>query len=106
MKSNLPEPKFEEEGFYFKVTLEGPNGNLIIPRNATAEDFKDFNLNGRQIDAMLKMKNEELKLTFNDYASIYDVSKTTAKRDLNALLEKGLARKIVIDQDLLFLCLV
>lgn len=101
-RSNLPEPKFEEEGFYFKVTLEGPNGNLIIPRNATAEDFKDFNLNGRQIDAMLKMKNEELKLTFNDYASIYDVSKTTAKRDLNALLEKGLARKIVIDQTYYF----
>lgn len=96
-RSNLPEPEFED-GFYFKVTLRGPYGNLILPMNATADDFKEFGLNDRQVDAMLKMKNEEIKFTFNDYIIQYDVSKTTAKRDLNGLLEKNLVRKITINQ--------
>lgn len=96
-KSNLQEPEFED-GSYFKVTLRGPNDNLILPLNATAYDFKEFDLNDRQVDAMLKMKNEEIKFTFNDYANKYNVSKTTAKRDLNSLLEKNLVRKITINQ--------
>ena len=54
-KSNLPEPEFED-GFYFRVVLRGPYGKLILPEKATAKDYEGFNLNDRQIDAILNEK--------------------------------------------------
>ena len=54
-KSNLPEPEFED-GFYFRVVLRGPGGKLILPKNPTAEDFEEYGINDRQIDALLKEK--------------------------------------------------
>ena len=100
-KCNLPEPEFED-GFYFKVILRGPNGKLILPENATEEDFKDLNLNERQIDGLMKMNNEDIKFTYQTYANSYKISKSTAKRDLNNLLEKKLIRKIIIKQTYYF----
>lgn len=100
-KSNLPEPEFED-GFYFKVVLRGPNGNLILPKDATTEDFKEYKLNDRQIDALLKMKNEETKFTYNSYMNQYNISKSTAKRDLKQLEEKKLIRKLMIDKKYYF----
>ena len=94
---SLPEPEFED-GFYFKVVLRGPNGKLILPQNATAEDYKKFNLKDRQIDALLKMKNEEAKFTYNSYMEQYNISKSTAKRDLRYLEEQKLIRKLMIDK--------
>lgn len=96
-KSNLPEPEFED-GFYFKVVLRGPNGKLILPQNATAKDYEEFNLNNRQLDAILKMRNDEESFSYNSYAEVYGISKSTAKRDLNTLYDKKLIRKITMNQ--------
>ena len=100
-KSNLPEPEFED-GFYFRVVLRGPNGRLILPKNATAEDYKKFNLNDRQIDALLKMKNDDAKFTYKSYVELYNISKSTAKRDLRSLEEQKLIRKLMIDKKYYF----
>ena len=100
-KSNLPEPEFED-GFYFKVLLRGPNGKLILPQNPTAEDFEEFNLNDRQIDALLKMKNEDAQFTYDSYANQHGISKSTAKRDLNMMFDKNLIRRITIKQTYYF----
>ena len=100
-KSNLPEPEFED-GSYFKVVLRGPNGKLILPQNPTAEDFEKYGLNNRQIDAMLKMKNEDAHFTYESYLNQYDISKSSAKRDLRMLEEKKLVRKLIIDKKYYF----
>lgn len=91
-KCNLPEPEFED-GFYFKVILRGPNGRLILPTNATVDDFEEYDLNSRQADALVKMINEDVSFTYDSYISDYDISKSTAKRDLSGLVEKKLIRK-------------
>ena len=96
-RSSLPEPEFED-GFYFKVVLRGPNGKLILPQNATAKDYEEFNLNNRQLDAILKMRNDEESFSYNSYAEVYGISKSTAKRDLNTLYDKNLIRKITMNQ--------
>lgn len=100
-KSNLPEPEFED-GFYFRVVLRGPNGKLILPQNPTAKDFEKYGLNNRQIDALLKMKNEDAQFTYESYLNQYDISKSTAKRDLRMLEEKRLVRKLIIDKKYYF----
>ena len=100
-KCNLPEPEFED-GFYFRVVLRGPNGKLILPQNPTAEDFEKYDLNDRQIDAFLKMKNEDAQFTYNSYADLHNISKSTAKRDLNMLFDMNLIRKITIKQTYYF----
>lgn len=100
-KCNLPEPEFED-GFYFKVVLRGPNGKLILPQNATARDYEEFNLNNRQLDAILKMRNDEESFSYNSYAEIYGISKSTAKRDLNTMYDKNLIRKITMNQSYYF----
>ncbi len=100
-KINLPEPEFED-GFYFRVVLRGPNGKLILPQNPTAKDFEKYGLNNRQIDALLKMKNEDAQFTYESYLNQYDISKSTAKRDLRMLEEKRLVRKLIIDKKYYF----
>jgi len=100
-KSNLPEPEFED-GFYFRVVLRGPNGRLILPKNPSTEDFEKYNLNDRQIDALLKMINEEVQFTYDSYADFHNVSKSTAKRDLNMMFEKKLIRRITVKQTYYF----
>lgn len=101
-KSNLPEPEFKD-GFYFRVTLRGPHGKLILPANAVVDDFKEFNLNDRQIDALLKMNNENMSFTYKSYENQYDISKSTAKRDLSNLMSHNLIRRIIVDQTYYFM---
>lgn len=100
-RSNLPEPEFVD-GFYFRVVLKGPNSKLIIPANVNAKDFEEFGLNARQIDAVLKMRNDDVKFTYKSYMSHYGISKSTAKRDFKKLAEKKLIRKVIVDQTYYF----
>ena len=72
--------------------------SLILPQNATAKDYEEFNLNNRQLDAILKMRNDEESFSYNSYAEVYGISKSTAKRDLNTLYDKNLIRKITMNQ--------
>nr|WP_315969431.1 DeoR family transcriptional regulator [Methanobrevibacter oralis] len=67
------------------------------------DDFKEFNLNDRQIDALLKMNNENMSFTYKSYENQYDISKSTAKRDLSNLMSHNLIRRIIIDQTYYFM---
>lgn len=91
---NLPEPEFFDTGF-FGVILRGPNGQLIKPKEKTAESLNlaKYNLNERQIDALLDMVNNDSSYTYTAYMEKYDVSNTTSRRDLNELNNKKLVLK-------------
>lgn len=54
--------------------------SLLLNVCSISEDYKKFNLKDRQIDALLTMKNEEAKFTYNSYMEQYNISKSTAKR--------------------------
>lgn len=69
----LKEPKFIENGEFFEVVFDG---NQYITGN--------YNLNDRQ-EALLASDISEL--TISDYEKMFGVSKNTARRDLNKLLE-------------------
>lgn len=75
---------------------------MILPQNATAQDFEEFNLNNRQINTLLKMKNEDAQFTYGSYANQHAISKSTAKRDLNMMFDKNLIRRITIKQTYYF----
>ena len=75
---------------------------MILPQNATAQDFEEFNLNNRQINTLLKMKNEDAQFTYESYANQHDISKSTAKRDLNMMFDKNLIRRVTIKQTYYF----
>lgn len=48
------------------------------------------------------MKNDDVKFTYETYIKQYNISKSTAKRDLNKLLEKKLIRKTTVDRKYYF----
>lgn len=93
---NLPEPEFIND-YYFKVILRGPNGKLILPKHLGEHiNFNGLNLNERQISALEKMHAENIKFTHKTYAELFDISVSTAKRDLFDLNDKKLILKIKI----------
>ena len=75
----LNEPEFIEEGEFFEVTFDG---NQYLAGN--------YELNDRQ-EALLASDISEI--TIQDYQKIFDVSRNTAVRDLNKLLEYHLVNK-------------
>lgn len=97
--SGLPYPEFYD-GNYFKVILRGPNGELIVTEKHLQNegvDLTQYNLNKRQFDAITIMFNEAVKFTYKSYAERFNVSLTTAKRDLQSLLDKDLINKYDVD---------
>lgn len=94
-ESGLPIPEFYN-GSYFKVLLNGPNGELIVTDKHLQKqsiDLNDYSLNKRQFEAATQMFNEYVKFTYKSYSEQFDVSLTTSKRDLNDLVQKGLINK-------------
>ena len=97
--SGLPDPEFYD-GNYFKVILKGPNGKLIVTDRhlqEEANDLSEYNLNKRQLLAVTLMFNEVVKFTHKTYARYFEVSLTTAKRDLQDLVDKRLINKYDVD---------
>lgn len=86
----LEEPKFEELDEIFKVTLFGPEDEILdlIPEKG-GEDLREKGLNERQIEALRVMVNENKSLTNKEYRQQFDISRQTATRDLTELEEKG-----------------
>jgi ATP-dependent DNA helicase RecG len=86
----LAEPKFEDLGDFFAVTFYGPGERILelIPE-AGVTDLKAMGLNERQAEALGKMINEGHEFTNTSYRELFNVSKNTATRDLQALLETG-----------------
>ena len=75
----LPEPLFSNDGFDFWVVFRKDIYNT--------EYLKTLNLNERQVKAVIYTKNNG-KITNKIYQEICDVSKGTATKELNELINK------------------
>ncbi len=83
-EDGLPLPEFHYEGSDFWLTFNKDiyNEELLSP----------FDLNERQINALLFWKNEK-EINNSKYCDKFNISDRTALRDLNELVEKGLLIK-------------
>ena len=100
LDSGLKAPEFYNTN-YFKVILRGPDGKLIVCDKYVKKervDLKDYNLNKRQIDALMLMCNENEIVTYDTYSKHFNISITTSKRDLNDLVKKELVIKFNEDK--------
>lgn len=90
IEHGLAEPKFEDLGEFFAVTFYGPGERILelIPEEGVS-DLKAMGLNERQAEALGKMINDRHEFTNTSYRELFNVSKNTATRDLQALLETG-----------------
>lgn len=95
--AGLKEPEFFDNG-YFGVRFYGPNGRLIY-ESKNYEDLSKYNLNKRQLDAFTMMVNEKITFNYNSYCKQFNVSKSTAKRDLNVLLDNNLIKRKLIGKN-------
>lgn len=82
--SELLEPKFKEVDGGFLVE--------ISKKVFSSFDEKSKNLNERQLEAISYLKNNK-QITNSDYKRINNVSKSTATRDINDLLDKKIIMK-------------
>jgi predicted HTH transcriptional regulator len=86
----LAEPKLEDLGDFFAVTFYGPGDRILdlIPEEGVT-DLRTLGLNERQIEALRIMTNEKKELTNAIYQQLFNVSRNTAVRDLQALAKTG-----------------
>jgi len=84
-EKGLPEPEFKQMAGSFVVT--------IWKNKFTKEYLENLGLNERQIKAVAYIK-EKRAITNKEYQRLIDVSKKTASRDLQILVEKGVFNRI------------
>jgi len=92
----LQQPEFSEKGDFFKVVFYGPKENImdLTPEDEEIIDLDEkFDLNERQISTLKLMTNSSNGITVKKYEQIFGVSISTAKRDLNGLLNLDLISK-------------
>jgi len=87
----LSAPQFSEEGDFFMVKFYGPGDKILdlvpsIPEERQV-DLKKIGLNERQIEALRLMVNEKQTITNEFYQKKFKVSRRTAVRDLQGLVE-------------------
>jgi ATP-dependent DNA helicase RecG len=94
-QQGLPEPKFEEVGGTFRVTLSSAaaeSGYAASPPDAAL--YADFDLNPRQ-ELAVGYLGDHQRLTNSDYQALCpDVSSETLRRDLADLVRQGLLLKM------------
>ena len=84
IEAGLPEPLIEEEQGGFSITF--------LKDIYTEEFFKRQNLEERQVNALLYIK-EYGSINNAQYQQLADISKRTASRDLQELIERGFIQK-------------
>jgi ATP-dependent DNA helicase RecG len=86
----LAEPKLEDLGDFFAVTFYGPGDRILdlIPEEGVT-DLRQLGLTDRQIEALRIMTNEGKELTNAIHRQLFNVSRNTASRDLQALVQTG-----------------
>lgn len=86
----LAEPKLEDLGDFFAVTFYGPGDRILdlIPEEGVT-DLRQLGLTERQIEALRLMTNDGKELTNSTYRQLFEVSRNTASRDLQALVRTG-----------------
>jgi ATP-dependent DNA helicase RecG len=94
----LPEPEFKLYDRSFAVIFYGPGENILDSISDIPEDRKtdlsDIGLNNRQIKALTLMVNEGKIFTRQSYQKTFEISKSTAARDLEILLKEQQILKI------------
>jgi ATP-dependent DNA helicase RecG len=87
-EQGLAEPHLEDLSDFFAVTFYGPGDRILdlIPEEGVT-DLRALGLNERQIEALRLMVNEGKELSNADYRQLFNVSKNTASRDLQALVK-------------------
>lgn len=96
LEEGLKEPKFEEMGEFFKVTLWARDENTINPElyKNNRNPLDKLGLNERQIKAFALMVNENKTFTINNYLNCFEISRVTASKDLNKLESLNLINKV------------
>lgn len=82
-QADLPEPEMRE--------LDGGFIIILYKDNVTPEQLTKLGLNGRQVKAVLFVK-EKGRITNKEYQEIFGVARMTATRDLTELVEKGILK--------------
>ncbi|MGB9200648.1 ATP-binding protein [Methanobacterium sp.] len=98
VEHGLKEPELSEEGDYFVVKFFGPGDKILdlvsdIP-DERKTDLKELGLNDRQIDALRLMVNDNKVFTNKIYQDMFKVSRNTASRHLNEMVELNQIQKI------------
>jgi ATP-dependent DNA helicase RecG len=94
-QNNLPQPRFEEVGGAFRVTLFGTS-NPVHERGEMQDlsAYAEFNLNPRQ-ERAIGYVSQKARITNSDYQTLCpEVSAETLRRDLVDLVKKGVLIKI------------
>ena len=94
-EENLKEPEFEEVGEFFKVILWARSEEDINPDlyKTNIKSLDKLGLNERQIKAYTFMVNEKKTFTIKSYLECFKISKPTALKDLNMMVELNLVIK-------------
>jgi len=103
----LEEPQFVEEGDFFVVRFYGAGDNILdlvssIP-DERMTDLKDLSLNDRQIKALELMVNEYKTFTNEKYQETFNVSKSTAARDLKGLIKHKQAERVGVGRGIKYI---
>ena len=80
----VPEPEFDDTGTAIVVTFRK---SILTPRI-----LEEFGLNRRQSEA-IEFIEENDRITTREYCILCKVSRDTANRDMNELLEKGMIKR-------------
>jgi len=86
----LPLPRFEELGGEFRVTLVGPGERFM--QTVAPTPVWTQGLNERQIKAM-RYVSQHGRVTNLEYQSLCGVSRSTAKKELQSLVTRGLLQQ-------------
>lgn len=100
----LPEPEFSDENNFFKVVIYGPDNKLITSKRNTRcyeNNYKFKTLNDRQ-KSFLQNYNKNIPITYQEYMNLFNVSKSTARRDMKLLVENNFVYTEKKDSVLLF----
>lgn len=100
IEHGLPAPKFELNGNFFKVILYGPGENILKLQDsvhANKIDLKKYDLNDRQYKLLEILSQNNENITNKEYRKLFEVSRSTAARDLRRLVELNLIQKYEIN---------
>ena len=88
--------EFRQSGGFFDTIFHGCSEEElmeVLTTQSTTINLKELGLNDRQIDALTITVNEGRSFSINVYMEHFDVYKSTAIRNLNKLVNKGLVYK-------------
>ena len=95
LKEGLKEPEFIELGGFFQVILWGRDENYDISQlgKNSINLSKKYDLNERQMKILNYLFNENQSITVKEYFEYFNISRTSANRELGELVKTNLIIK-------------